>query len=934
MKKSFLLYLLLIPVVLYTQTIVPGGNVAGLWDKQGSPYLIQNDISILDTLTIESGVEVIFENYAMFQVFGALYANGVYSDSIVFTVSDTSGYFNNSHSGWGGLDITEGAFAEIHYTVIEFSKYAGSWVIDAEALITGSEIRFCGSGLLISSSNAYLENISINNNNGKGIEFLYGMYGNNMEISGFVIEKNAGIGIKCGNGSRISATGGVIAENLQGIKIDYESWPGFTDVDISSNGSAGNEGGGINCKGGAFFTNCEVFDNFAGFGGGLFCEPYGFEQVEMMYCTIRDNSALQSGGGLYVTNDGVVLSNSAVYGNQANLGAGIYLEEISFSLPSHFSNLTVFNNHADQNGGGVFTDYCWESLFEKTTISNNTAANSGGGVYFSGNMNGEPIQFKNSIIWDNLPEEIDGNTGGYEINYSDIQGGCSGVGNIDLEPLFLNPVDEDFRLQWINYPMNDYTKSPCIDSGDPASPTDPDGTPADMGSCYFDHNSQQQYLLQLKVFLQGAYNSGQMDTTLNNQGYIPLSQPFSSEPWDHFGSESVAEIPNPNITDWILIEMKRKNNSGNSQAFETKCRNAAFLLNDGSIVGLDGENPPEFYSDKNDSLLIKIYHRNHLPVMSSYVLNFSNQTLVYDFSQDELMVSGGKYSHSQLAPGLWGLTAGDGNADGQVDNTDKNDVWLAENEISGYKQGDFNMDSRVDTNDLNLFWNTNTGKGIDNSAIYEFREWNCGNLLYDTRNGQSYPTVAIGDQCWMAKNLNYGTMVDLSTDQTDDGVVEKYCIENLESNCDIYGANYQWGEVMLYTIDEGTQGICPEGWHIPTDMEWCELENFVDSDTIDCYSEGFRGTDAGGHLKDTTNLWTDPNTGATNLFGFNALPGGYYNYCDYQIEDEGLSGQFFTSSLTGPDNPWSRMVQNDLSTIRRKHLSGEFGKNLRCINDQ
>jgi uncharacterized protein (TIGR02145 family) len=139
---------------------------------------------------------------------------------------------------------------------------------------------------------------------------------------------------------------------------------------------------------------------------------------------------------------------------------------------------------------------------------------------------------------------------------------------------------------------------------------------------------------------------------------------------------------------------------------------------------------------------------------------------------------------------------------------------------------------------------------------------------------------------------------------------------------------------MNYTSEEGAQGICPDGWHIPTDYEWCVLENFVDADTVDCNGTGYRGTDGGGHLKQAgTSLWMSPNIGATNSSGFSVVPGGYYNYFLGQVDGVGLYGQFFTSTITAPDNPWTRGLQNDLSTIRRKSQNGEFGQNLRCIKD-
>lgn len=105
----------------------------------------------------------------------------------------------------------------------------------------------------------------------------------------------------------------------------------------------------------------------------------------------------------------------------------------------------------------------------------------------------------------------------------------------------------------------------------------------------------------------------------------------------------------------------------------------------------------------------------------------------------------------------------------------------------------------------------------------------CGNPLLDTRDGQSYQTVKIGNQCWMAENLNYGEMKesiftnDPHSDVSNNGVVEKYAYDNDPANLDLYGALYDWNEMMNYHNVESSQGICPDGWHIPSHDEYAEL---------------------------------------------------------------------------------------------------------------
>ena len=93
--------------------------------------------------------------------------------------------------------------------------------------------------------------------------------------------------------------------------------------------------------------------------------------------------------------------------------------------------------------------------------------------------------------------------------------------------------------------------------------------------------------------------------------------------------------------------------------------------------------------------------------------------------------------------------------------------------------------------------------------------------------GEIYTTVIIGNQCWMSENLNVGTMINGVTMPTNNGVIEKLCYNNNPLNCILYGGLYRWNELMQYVTTTGTQGICPTGWHIPSDPpEWNILTNY------------------------------------------------------------------------------------------------------------
>ncbi|MCX6271744.1 MAG: hypothetical protein NTU44_11095 [Bacteroidetes bacterium] len=169
----------------------------------------------------------------------------------------------------------------------------------------------------------------------------------------------------------------------------------------------------------------------------------------------------------------------------------------------------------------------------------------------------------------------------------------------------------------------------------------------------------------------------------------------------------------------------------------------------------------------------------------------------------------------------------------------------------------------------------------------------CGSILTDIRDGQIYSTIQIGTQCWMKKNLNIGTMVIGSNSETNNGIIEKYCYDNNQANCTIYGGLYDWNEMMQYT--NNSQGICPNGWHIPSDMEWCTLINLLDP-TVDC-SFGWDYTNAGGKMKETgITHWNSPNTGASNSSGFTALGSGCRNPSNNMFYDLNNISYFWTST--------------------------------------
>ncbi len=149
----------------------------------------------------------------------------------------------------------------------------------------------------------------------------------------------------------------------------------------------------------------------------------------------------------------------------------------------------------------------------------------------------------------------------------------------------------------------------------------------------------------------------------------------------------------------------------------------------------------------------------------------------------------------------------------------------------------------------------------------------------------------------------------------------------------ILGGMYFWNEMMSYTNINGGQGICPPGWHIPDELDWQLLEGSVDSQ----YKTGdpewdnydWRGSDAGGSLKQTGNLyWEPPNTGATDAFGFTTLPGGYF--VQGAFWGPGYKAYFWSSDIV---QMYYRNMDYNQAMIKKDTVGTGAAFSVRCIRN-
>lgn len=206
--------------------------------------------------------------------------------------------------------------------------------------------------------------------------------------------------------------------------------------------------------------------------------------------------------------------------------------------------------------------------------------------------------------------------------------------------------------------------------------------------------------LDLLVYLEGSYSGMEMTTDLNSNGDIPISQPYNVAPWNYSGLENVSSIPNVNVVDWVLVELRDATSAANANPASTIEKRAGFLLKNGSVVGLDGASNMLFASATlTNDLYIVVWHRNHLGVLAANAAIQSGNDFSYDFSTALTQVYNGGAGYKEIA-NTFGMVSGDADGDGDIDPADKA-AWTTNAGTKGYKGSDFNMDSQVSNQDKN-----------------------------------------------------------------------------------------------------------------------------------------------------------------------------------------------------------------------------------------
>jgi uncharacterized protein (TIGR02145 family) len=208
------------------------------------------------------------------------------------------------------------------------------------------------------------------------------------------------------------------------------------------------------------------------------------------------------------------------------------------------------------------------------------------------------------------------------------------------------------------------------------------------------------------------------------------------------------------------------------------------------------------------------------------------------------------------------------------------------------------------------------GSDVSTIQVISSPSFQCGNImqpLQDVRTTphRQYTTYQRGGRCWMTENLDYGTSGSYQQPQTDNCIPEKYCSDS-DPDCSLLGGFYQWDELMQYSPAEGSQGLCPPGWHVPTRAEWQSL--------IDDPANQGNGL-AGGFLKDVP---------------FIAKTGGllYMNSIwAFGLGDYPGATMFWTSTSNGTNHAYSRGMNSPNTSVSFYSASLANAFTVRCVKD-
>jgi len=395
------------------------GEVEGYWSKSESPYFIQGVVTVPRSKTLTLGPGTIIygddDEYTILNIQGELIANGEKNNPIVFT---------NTYQNLSKNNITDKGYGRWQGIVVDADRDEGWW---GRATLSHCIIKGLTAGITILGGSFQISNCTFQYNQ-KGISMSSGWLGSPQgKVSSCTIKDNWqwGIEMRSYAGGQSSGINATIDNNI-----------------IQGNGN------GI---------------RMSGVGG-----------------TASSWTSTSSRASTYVT-----ISNNWIANNEGN-AFEVFAEgqrtqgHVSTHTARGSVSAKIKNNIVINNGYGIVSETDDDDYYLsecQLTIGNNTFWNNDSLLKNKKNSN---LIVYNSILWGDDPVSIQSDEEiPIIITYSDIRGGFAGEGNLDIDPMFIDPINENFYLQ---------EGSPCIDTGDPESELDPDGTRADMGAYYYGAN--------------------------------------------------------------------------------------------------------------------------------------------------------------------------------------------------------------------------------------------------------------------------------------------------------------------------------------------------------------------------------------------------------------------------------------------------------------
>jgi hypothetical protein len=398
-----------------------------------------------------------------------------------------------------------------------------------------------------------------------------------------------------------------------------------------------------------------------------------YDPSKLLYDGYQSPNAELAAGLLIVNDNGTQVLMSWASTNPADIGSGVLIQ------------------YKFKGNAGISTTLSWDTQTE----GNCEYSDISGNVITSFYVNGTVSIAANALIANAGTDVIINPGGNTQLNGS-VTGGATPYGYLWSpatwlsNPAIPNPISTPEAT--ITYTLTVTDNNTCVST---------DNVTVTVAAPLIS--------LNLKIILEGPFVTSDMNTLLNSNGVIPLEQPYGISPWFYTGGESVTGIPNVNVTDWVLIELRQTTGGPATATSGTRiAQKAGFVMKNGNIVDSDGSSFLQINANITQNLYVVVWHRNHLGIMSANAVTQSGGVYTYDFTNSSAKAYGGTLAQKQLATGIWGMVTGDGNGDKLINTTDKTVVWVSQAGKMGYLTGDFNMNVQVNNQDKNDKWLLNT----------------------------------------------------------------------------------------------------------------------------------------------------------------------------------------------------------------------------------